>query len=132
MTALFTLVPFMILGLILSPLLQPVDWTSLPSILIWIVTGGGAGTIAFFLWELAERLWPRLETLTQLWERIITLTGTSLIAIAGYWLQVLFLQRPPPTTWIQFIEEAVSIVAVAIVMALSIHGVKQELRQPTP
>jgi len=120
-----TAIPFVVLGLVLAPVIQPVDWTSLPSILLWIVTGGGAGTIAFFLWELAEKTWPNLAGIKAFWERAITLSLTGLLALGGYGLQILFLQRPPPTTWMQFIEEGVSIVALAIITALTIHGAKQ-------
>jgi len=107
---------------------QPVDWTSPAEVLIWIVSGAGAGAIAFGLWELFERWWPKLAELSAFVERVITLALTVLVALIAYGLQLAASYRTVPETWMGAIEEIFAIAAMAIMTALTIHGVKHEIQ----
>ena len=101
------------------------DWTSIAGVLVWIVSGPGAGAISFWAWELAEKVWPVLAKLATLPERAITLALTVLLGIGAFWAQIGMGYRPMPADWIDGIEQAFSIVAVAIISALTIHGAKK-------
>ena len=84
----------------------------------WVLSGGGAGVIAYFLMEKVEFL----ADLGADYKRYVSIALTAALALlawgAGLGMQYLAV----PADWRGWIEAAFSTIAVALVTAQTIHG----------
>lgn len=103
---------------------EPESWTQLGAVLVWIVTGGGAGVLAYLAWNELESWFPALDALQSKLKRYITTALTVLFGAAGYGIQILMKYQTPPDSWRMGIEEAFSVIALALIAALTVHGAR--------
>lgn len=99
------------------------EQNTLKLLLEWII-GGAAGTVAFGLWEWFESMFDRLKEIPSKWERVITLSGTALLAAGAFVAYVYAGYGEIPSTPIQWIESIVAVVLTAITAAVGGHTLK--------
>ena len=93
----------------------------LQDLLIWILSGGGAGIIAYWLME-------NLAFLVQLpsqHKRYASLVIASGLAVLGYLASVGMGYQPMPETVKAWIEVLFSVIGVAIGLSQFIHGARK-------
>jgi len=98
------------------------EWTELASVLIWLVSGGGAGLLAFWLWGELEKVFPDLGLIPPMAERYITTVLTVLLAVGAFFLQLLLGYGEVPIDAVAWTERIFSVIAVAVLVATSAHG----------
>jgi len=86
--------------------------------LTWVLSGGGAGVVAFFL---IDRV-PFLAKLMPDYKRYVSI-GLVLVLCGLAWGASMLLQYTPvPRDWIAWVEQGFSIGFVGITTSLLIHG----------
>ena len=98
------------------------NWTELASVLIWIVTGGGSGAVAYALWALLEKELPELAEIPARYERFICLGISVVIGVVGFFVQAAMTYQPWPVGAVDWIEQIFSVVALSVLAAQAIHG----------
>ena len=105
------------------------DFTELGPVLVWIVAGGGSGLIAYWLWGRLETWFTKVEALNKELKRYLSLALTAAISVGAFGIQLAMQYATVPASPEQWVEQIFSIVALAVVTALSIHGRKQLSKQ---
>lgn len=91
---------------------------SLGEAIAWVLSGGGAGVIAFFLIE-------KIKFLAELapdYKRYASIALTAVLALAAWGAGMGMDYLAVPKDWRNWIEAAFSTIAVALVTAQVIHG----------
>lgn len=90
---------------------------NLEGILTWVLGGGGAGWLAYWLIEqLNTGKWDPF------WKRVFSLTVTGLFGVLAYGVAVMFGYRPGCSDWQSWVEQIVAVIALAITTSQTIHG----------
>jgi hypothetical protein len=95
-----------------------IDFTLLKEILIWIVTGGGAGTLAFFL---IDRV-PVLARLGSERKRYVSLALAAILAMGATIGAIALGYTPQPGDVKGWIETLFAVAFVAVSASQVIHG----------
>ena len=98
------------------------DWTSIVAVLVWLVTGGGAGLFAYWIWGELEGWFPAIGNLAPRPERYLTTVLTIAIGALGFLVQVWLGYTDYPIGLTEWIERVFSVVALAVISALTAHG----------
>lgn len=91
---------------------------TLQEALAWVISGGGAGVIAWFLMDKIEFL----KTLGPDYKRYASLALTALLAVAGWLASIGMAYVVPPETWRGWVESVFSVIAVALLVSQGVHG----------
>ena len=91
---------------------------TLQDALIWILSGGGAGQIAYWLMEAV----PFLANLTAVWKRYVSLALAALLAVAAFGIGVVFTYLPTPASGREWVEAIFSVIALALGWSQAVHG----------
>ena len=91
---------------------------TLQDFLVWIISGGGVGIIAYWL---MERIGERAN-LSAEWKRYLSLLLAALVAVAAYGGSVAIGYEPQPETVAAWIEGVFAVIAVAVGLSQAIHG----------
>jgi hypothetical protein len=96
------------------------DLMTLKGVIAWIVGGGGAATITFFL---MDRI-PFLVKLEFEWKRYVSLAIAVLIAVIVDVFAILinFLPRPVGVGWLETLFSVGAIAVVAVLGSQAAHG----------
>jgi len=97
---------------------------SLSEAIAWVLSGGGAGLIAFFVMGKVKAL----KELEPDYKRYASLAITAVLALAAWGAGMGMQYLAVPADWRGWIEAAFSIIAVALVTSQGIHGAV-DLRQ---
>jgi len=92
--------------------------------LAWLLSGGGAGIVTYFLIDKV----PFLAKLEPDYKRYVSIALVVVLAAAGWGISMAMGYSPVPETWRAWIETAFSIMFVALTTSLVIHG-GRDLRQ---
>ena len=100
---------------------------SLKGLITWVISGGGAGAIAYVIidrlpWEIPD---PR-------WKRLVAYAITAALAVLAYCLAVSCDYRPLCATWVCWLEEIVQVLALAFSVSQGIHGARDLARKEEP
>ena len=98
-----------------------IDTTMLNQALVWIVGGGGAAAITYFLFENVKKL----GALTPLYKRFASLAVAAALAVVAYAASVGLSYVTTPVGWQGWLESLFAVVAVAVVGSQSIHGARK-------
>jgi len=91
---------------------------SLQEFLVWVLSGGGAGVVAFILME-----WIGKNTdLQSDLKRYLSLALAGLVAVAAYSAGVAMGYEPTPEDVRGWIEAVFSVIAVAVMASQAVHG----------
>ncbi|RLC84853.1 MAG: hypothetical protein DRJ03_13100 [Chloroflexi bacterium] len=90
----------------------------LNELLSWILSGGGAGIIAYWLMDHL----PFLIQLSSEYKRYASLIIAGILAVAGYLVAVSMGYQPQPETIKAWVETLFSVIGVAIGLSQFIHG----------
>jgi len=101
------------------------DLGMLGQILVWLITGGGAGVVVFYGWEIAEREWPALGEMAPHYERYATIGLVFVVAVGAYLASVWLGYEAAPADARGWIEAIVSVAGVALPTSLALHGEKK-------
>lgn len=96
----------------------------LKTFIVWILTGGGAGLVAYAIVEAV----PFLQTLAEDYKRYVSLALISVLAAGAWALTVWFGWTAVPATAQDWVYELFSVIATALLTAKTIHGAR-DLRQ---
>jgi len=91
---------------------------SLQEFVVWLLTGGGAGLVAFLV---VSKI-PALENLLPDYKRYITFVLTGLFAVAAWGFSVWMTWITAPVGAQAWVEAIVSVIGTAIVTGQLIHG----------
>ena len=91
---------------------------SLGEAIAWVLSGGGAGVIAFFLMEKVRFL----ADLGSDYKRYASILLTGVLALAAWGAGMGMQYLTVPADWRGWVEAAFSTIAVALVTAQTIHG----------
>jgi hypothetical protein len=94
------------------------DTFSLQELVIWLLTGGGAGVVAF---ALVEKI-PALANLLPDYKRYVSLAITGAVAVAAWFFSVWMTWTVAPTGAQAWVEAIVSVIGTAIITSQVIHG----------
>jgi hypothetical protein len=97
-----------------------VDTTLLAQFLAWIVSGGGAGIITYFVMD----TWIP-DSVTAEWKRYISLALAAAIAMAAFGAAVALGGIENPVTWQGWLESLFAVAFVATGLSQIIHGRKK-------
>lgn len=86
--------------------------------LIWIVSGGGAGVLAYFLMEKI----PAFANLSSEGKRYASVALAALCGIGAFLVAIVMLYRPEPETWRQWVEQLFAAAFVSVTTSQVIHG----------
>lgn len=100
-----------------------VDKSLLQLIVTYVLTGGGAGAVAYWFWAFLERRFPGLADLDAEYKRYITMALTLTIAVLGFVVGVVMLYITAPVDWRAWIETLVSVIGTAFGVAQFLHGI---------
>lgn len=95
----------------------------LGEVMIWLLQGGGAGIVTYWLMENL----PFLVSLSSESKRYVSLLLTGVLSIGAFGIAVVLGYVAQPETAKVWIEAVFSVVAVALNFSLLIHG-RQQLR----
>ena len=87
--------------------------------LLWLVTGGGAGIVGYWLMDQVTKRFPDM---TSELKRYLSLTIAAVLAMLAYYVQTVLAYVPTPETTQAWIEVLFSVAAVAIGLSQAIHG----------
>ena len=91
---------------------------SLQEFLIWVLSGGGAGVVAFLLME-----WIGKNTdLQSDLKRYLSLALAATVAVAAYSAAVAMGYEPMPADVRGWIEAVFAVIAVAVMSSQAVHG----------
>ena len=102
-----------------------VDTSLLSQVLIWLVSGGGAGIVAYFL---MEKLRPLAELSSEP-KRYVSLFLAALLAMAAFCVSVLLRYVEQPGTVQAWAEALFAVAFIATNLGQIIHG-RAKLRPP--
>lgn len=91
---------------------------SLGEAIAWVLSGGGAGIISFFLMDKVKFL----AELASDYKRYASIGLTGLLALAAWGAGMGMQYLNVPVDWRGWIEAAFSVIAVALVTSQTIHG----------
>jgi hypothetical protein len=91
---------------------------TLQEFLIWIISGGGSGVIAYWL---LERIGERVNIDAEI-KRYLSLVLAGLVALGAYMAGIGIGYEPQPDTARAWVEAIFSVIAVAIGLSQAIHG----------
>ena len=97
---------------------------TLKEAVLWVMSGGGAGVIAYLLIGNVKAL----KSLAPDYKRYVSIALTALLALAAWGAGMGMQYLQVPVDWRGWIESAFSIIAVALFASQGIHGVV-DLRQ---
>lgn len=86
--------------------------------LTWIIGGGGAGALAYWLMERV----PALRDLSSEWKRYISLALAGLLSAGAFAASVGLGYVANPGDWQGWIESIFAVVAVGVGLSQIIHG----------
>lgn len=87
--------------------------------LLWLIAGGGAGVVGYWLMNQVAKYWPDLSSELKRYLSLIIAAGLAMLA---YYVQTLMSYVPTPETTQAWIEVLFSVAAVAIGLSQTIHG----------
>ena len=91
---------------------------SLQEFLIWVLSGGGAGVVAFLLME-----WIGKNTdLQSDLKRYLSLALAATVAVAAYSAAVAMGYEPAPENTRGWIEAVFAAIAIAVMSSQAVHG----------
>ena len=90
----------------------------LQELLAWLVSGGGAGIIAYWLIGVI----PALEGLVSEAKRYVAFALTGVLAVGAWYVTILLQYTPQPETTKAWIEAVFSVIAVALGVNQIIHA----------
>lgn len=105
-----------------------IDKSLLELVIVYVLTGGGAGGVAYWLWAFLERRFPGLADLDAEYKRYITMGLTAVVAALGFLIGVAMLYIQAPVDWRAWVETLVSVIGTALGVAQFLHGIL-DLRQ---
>jgi TRAP-type C4-dicarboxylate transport system permease small subunit len=85
---------------------------------VWLVSGGGAGLVAYWLIGVI----PWLEDMAPEPKRYVALALTGLLAAGAFAVTVVLGYQSVPGTWLAWVEQIFSVIAVAIGLSQAIHA----------
>ena len=92
---------------------------SLESILAWVVSGGGAGVLAYvFMDHLPLDLWTHKQ------KRALSFVVAGVVGVLAYGATVSLQYAPMCPDWRCWVEQVVQVIALAIPVSQSIHGAR--------
>ena len=97
----------------------------LQEVLVWLLQGGGAGVVTYWLMENL----PFLVNLTSENKRYASLVLTAALSIGAFLIAVALRYEAQPETLKAWLEAVFRVVAMALNLSLVIHGYKQ-LKKP--
>lgn len=95
----------------------------LNELLAWVISGGGAGVLAYWL----AAHWDWLQEQSAEVKRYVTLAGASLLGMLAYGASVAMLYVAAPVDARGWIEALFSVAALAVIGSQALHG-RRELR----
>ena len=90
----------------------------LSELLAWLVSGGGAGVIAYWLLGVI----PAFEELAAEAKRYVAFALTAALAVGAWYVTILLQCTPQPETAKAWIEAVFSVIAVALGVNQIIHA----------
>lgn len=91
---------------------------TLQDFLVWVLSGGGAGIVAYWL---MQRIEERANVSAEM-KRYLSLLLAALAAVLAYFGSVWIGYEPQPETVKTWIEAVFSVIAIAIAASQAIHG----------
>lgn len=91
----------------------------LSEFLLWLVTGGGAGVVGYYLMDQVVKYFPNLSSELK---RYLSLAIAAGLAMLAYYVQTVLAYVPSPETAQAWIEALFSVAAVAIGLSQAVHG----------
>jgi len=99
------------------------DLGLLPRFLVWIVTLGGAGFLAFWVWEhWVEMLWPKAKELVAWAKRWLVLAIASVLSIGAYFLLLWLGLEKVPATPQDWLTTLFAVIATTYLSSQQFHG----------
>jgi len=98
-----------------------VDSTMLFLFLIWVVEGGGAGVVAYYLMEKVKQL----ANLNPEVKRYVSLAAAAVLAMAAFVVTVFLGYTPQPADAQGWLESLFAVAFLATNLSQIIHGRKQ-------
>lgn len=99
----------------------PEDDMWLEMLLTWVISGGGAGYLAF---KLIDGI-PKLKGLPPRHKRMAAISIAGGLAIAGYLFAVAMFYESAPVGWRSWVEQLVYIAGLGAVGSQVVHGLKR-------
>lgn len=91
---------------------------TLKEALIWIMSGGGAGLLAYFVVDKVK--W--LKALAPDYKRYVSLLLTALFAMGAWSIGIWVGYVPQPHTTVNWVETSFTVIAVALFVSQGTHG----------
>lgn len=91
---------------------------SLQEFLVWVLSGGGAGVVAFLLMEWIGKNTDLLPDL----KRYLSLALAGIVAVVAYAAGVAMGYEPTPEDVRGWIEAVFAVIAVAVMSSQVVHG----------
>lgn len=101
------------------------DMDLLKQTLMWIAFSGGAGVLAYFLWEQLERWFEDLKKIPGDIENYITMALTGIFATLAYLIMLWAGYAELPIAAIGWAEALFSVFGAAIGVTRLLHGAKK-------
>ncbi len=97
------------------------DTTLLKQVLLWIVGGGGAMVIVYFVFEHSVRL----DVLSPMLTRFASIVLAALLASLAFVVTVVLNYTPDPVGWQGWLEGLFAVAFVAVGGSQWLHGAKK-------
>lgn len=91
---------------------------SLQEFLVWIISGGGAGVVAYWIMEMIAK---NVSIGSEL-KRYLSLVVAGLLAAGAYMASVFIGYEPKPEDVMAWIEAIFAVIALALGLSQIIHG----------
>ena len=98
-----------------------IDNTMLNQVLVWIVGGGGAAALTYYIFENVKKL----DTLTPLYKRFASLVVAAVLAVGAYAASVGLAYVVTPVGWQGWLEALFAVAFVAVFGSQGIHGARK-------